>query len=121
MTINKKYIIRGGAKMFCPNCGKENPEGANNCGNCGMSLHGNQQSAITGGEQKSKLVAGLLGVFLGAWGIHNFYLGNISRGVIQIFATICSCGIGGLWGFIEGILILCGKIDKDAKGNLLKE
>jgi hypothetical protein len=29
--------------------------------------------------------------------------------------------VGALWGFIEGILILCGKIDKDAKGIPLKD
>ena len=30
-------------------------------------------------------------------------------------------GAGAVWGLIEGILILCGKINKDAKGNPLKD
>lgn len=72
-------------------------------------------------EQKSKLAAGLLGIFLGAWGIHNFYLGNTKRAIIQIVVTICTCGAGGIWGLIEGILILVGKIDTDANGNPLKD
>lgn len=74
-----------------------------------------------GTEQKSKLVAGLLGLFLGAWGVHNFYLGNTGRGVAQIIVTIVTCGIGALWGLIEGIMILTGSINKDAKGIPLKD
>jgi hypothetical protein len=29
--------------------------------------------------------------------------------------------VGAIWGLIEGILILCGNINKDAKGNPLKD
>ena len=64
-------------------------------------------------------MAGLLGIFVGAWGIHNFYLGKISLGVIQIVVTLVTCGVGGLWGFIEGILILCDRITVDGDGNPL--
>lgn len=70
---------------------------------------------------KSKMAAGLLGIFLGAWGIHNFYLGFTKKAVIQIIVTLVTCGIGGIWGFVEGILILCGKIDADADGNPLQD
>jgi TM2 domain-containing membrane protein YozV len=72
-------------------------------------------------EQKSKMAAGLLGIFLGAWGIHNFYLGNTKKGVIQIVVTLVTCGAGGLWGLIEGIMILCGSIKTDANGVPLKD
>ncbi len=71
-------------------------------------------------EQKSKLTAGLLGLFLGSLGIHRFYLGYTKMGIIQIVVTLVTCGIGALWGEIEGILILCGKyITTDADGNPL--
>lgn len=70
---------------------------------------------------RSKLAAGLLGVFLGAWGVHRFYLGFTGIGVAQIFVTLCTCGIGGLWGFIEGILILTGSINVDFEGKPLKD
>lgn len=70
---------------------------------------------------KSKMAAGLLGIFLGAWGVHNFYLGFTKKAVIQIIVTLVTCGIGGIWGFVEGILILCGKIDADADGNPLQD
>lgn len=72
--------------------------------------------------RKSKLVAGLLGIFIGYLGIHRFYLGYIGIGVAQIIVTFCTFGIGGLWGFIEGILILVGTaITTDAEGRQLKE
>lgn len=74
------------------------------------------------GEQKSKLVAGLLGIFLGGFGIHRFYLGYTTIGVIQIVVTFVTCGIGSLWGFVEGILIIIGtQITADAQGNPLKD
>ena len=72
-------------------------------------------------QPKSKMAAGLLGLFLGAWGVHNFYLGFTSKAVIQIVVTICTCGLGGLWGFIEGIMILAGSINTDANGRPLTE
>ncbi len=62
-----------------------------------------------GVEQKSKVVAGVLGILLGSLGIHNFYLGNTTRGILQIVVTLVTCGIGGIWGGIEGILILVSK------------
>lgn len=72
-------------------------------------------------NQKSKMAAGLLGIFLGAWGVHQFYLGDTKKGIIRIVVSLVTCGIGGIWGFIEGIMILCGKITTDAQGNPLTE
>ena len=69
--------------------------------------------------QKSKVAAGLLGIFLGGWGIHRFYLGFIGIGIAQIIVTILTCGIGALWGFIEGIMILCNAMPTDAEGRPL--
>lgn len=102
---------------YCPNCGTELQEGAEVCLKCGKLINGKTVKQQTG--QKSKLAAGLLGIFLGGWGIHSFYLGNPGKGVSQIVVTIITCGIGALWGFIEGILILAGSITTDANGNPL--
>jgi len=62
-------------------------------------------------SNKSKLAAGLLGIFLGGLGIHNFYLGRPGKGVIQLI--IGTLGwflllgwIASIWGLIEGIVIL---------------
>jgi TM2 domain-containing membrane protein YozV len=74
-----------------------------------------------GAPLKSRLTAGLLGIFLGAFGVHRFYLGYTSMGVLQVLVTIATCGIGGFWGLVEGILILSGKaITTDADGRPLR-
>jgi TM2 domain-containing membrane protein YozV len=78
-------------------------------------------------EPKSKLVAGLLGIFVGSLGIHNFYLGYTNRGVIQLLlstvGSIVIVGpiIAGVWGLIEGIQILSGTINTDANGTKLTD
>ncbi|MHA7264280.1 TM2 domain-containing protein [Arthrobacter sp. TMN-37] len=74
-------------------------------------------------EQKSRLVAGLLGVLLGSLGIHRFYLGYVGIGIAQIVVTIVTFGLGAIWGFIEGIMILVGaeSFRRDARGVPLKE
>lgn len=114
-----------GGPSQCPSCGKEIPPEALFCSGCGRSISASQGSvgygASTLGEAKSRLAAGLLGVFVGGLGIHRFYLGYVGIGIAQIIVTICTCGVGHIWGFIEGILILVGSIDKDAQGKPLKE
>lgn len=86
-----------------------------------------QQSGAPAGATapagQSRMVAGLLGIFLGGWGIHRFILGYTTIGIIQIAVTLVTCGIGGLWGFIEGILILA-KVEpftRDAQGRPLTD
>lgn len=64
---------------------------------------------------RNRWVAGALGVLLGAWGVHRFYLGFVGIGITQIVVTIVTFGIGGLWGFIEGILCFCGAM-RDVDG-----
>ncbi|MBO4407418.1 MAG: TM2 domain-containing protein [Clostridia bacterium] len=109
-------VAAGNGTAYCPNCGAETVPGAAVCTNCGTAL-----SAAVSGEAKSKMTAGLLGIFLGGFGVHRFYLGYTGIGIAQIAVTLCTLGAGAIWGVIEGILILVGKIDKDAKGNPLKD
>ena len=72
-------------------------------------------------DLKSRQTAGLLGIFLGGVGVHRFYLGYTSMGVLQILVTIATCGFGGFWGITEGVLILSGKgITTDADGKPLR-
>ena len=58
--------------------------------------------AATG--DKSKVVAGILGILLGSFGIHKFYLGSIGKGIL--FLLFCWTGIPGLIGLIQGIIYL---------------
>ncbi|RUO23002.1 hypothetical protein CWE09_13810 [Aliidiomarina minuta] len=56
--------------IYCRGCGKELHESAISCPHCGAR----QQSAT--GQGKNKVVAGVLALFLGGFGIHRFYLGQ---------------------------------------------
>jgi len=55
---------------------------------------------------KSQLVALLLCIFVGALGIHRFYLGYIGIGIIQLL-TAGGCGI---WAIIDLIMIITGDL-----------
>ena len=76
-------------------------------------------------DAKSKIAAGLLGILLGAFGIHNFYLGYIGKAVAQLLITLLSLGIlswiSAIWGLIEGVMILVGSINVDGYGKPLKD
>jgi TM2 domain-containing membrane protein YozV len=79
-------------------------------------------ASLPAAEPKSKIAAGLLGIFLGGFGVHRFYLGYTGIGLAQLIVNVVTCGtVGSIWGFIEGILILVGAIDKDANGIPLKD
>lgn len=71
-------------------------------------------------SDKSKLVAGLLQIFLGSLGIGRFYLGYTTIGVLQIVVTVCTCGLGAIWPLIDGILIILGRVP-DPQGRTLRE
>lgn len=66
--------------------------------------------AVAGTPTKNKIAAGLLAIFLGALGIHKFYLGYTTQGIIMLLVSIFTFGIGAfvmeVIGIIEGILYL---------------
>ncbi len=70
-------------------------------------------------SDKSKLVAGLLQLLI-PLGIGRFYLGHTGIGVAQLLVTVVTCGLGAIWPFIDGILILIGNV-RDAKGRPLRD
>ena len=65
-------------------------------------------------RSKSHVVAGLLAIFLGGFGIHKFFLGYNSTGVIMITVTVLgsfltfglAAVIMGVIGVVEGIIYL---------------
>ena len=67
---------------------------------------------------KNKVVAALLAFFLGSFGVHHFYLGSPTTGLVQLAITFVTCGIGGILAFVEFILlIVMSDQDFDAKYN----
>lgn len=128
--------------MFCKQCGKPIDDGQELCEECKLNSNANQaQDAQTVNNTqnnqsynanpnvqtspKSKIAAGLLGIFLGSFGVHNFYLGYTGKAIAQLLITLLTCGFGAfvssIWGLIEGILILTGSINTDANGNPLSD
>lgn len=114
-------VPKGVGTNFCHNCGATTAPGAVVCVNCGVPLGGpNPTTAL-----KSKMAAGLLGIFLGSLGVHNFYLGYTGKAVAQLLITVLSCGTlavgSSIWGLVEGIMILTGSINTDGHGNPLRD
>lgn len=123
--------MKGKGDRYCPNCGASVNPGQDVCLHCGGRLSAEQNLDQKTG--RSRLTAGLFGIFLGQFGVHNFYLGYTTKAIIQVCVSgaciLLACCTGMLsiigvlgmwiWGLVEGIMILTGHIDKDANGNRL--
>lgn len=76
------------------------------------------------GAPKQWIVALLLAFFLGPFGIHNFYLGYTTKGIIQLVLTITVIGIfvSGPWALIDFIMLIMrsGSYATDAQGQPLQ-
>lgn len=91
-----------------------------------------QATARVNPNAKSKIAAGLLGIFLGTWGVHNFYLGKTGKGVAQLLLGTIGVllfflgpAASAIWGLVEGILILTAKTgspwNQDGNGDELAD
>lgn len=69
---------------------------------------------MSNNSPKSKTTAILLCFFLGCFGVHRFYLGYTTFGLIQLF----TCGGFGIWSLIDFILLIVDQIT-DKQGNKL--
>ena len=137
--------------MFCKQCGKPIDDGQELCEECKVAGTTTAQADQTAGQQtqaqaeqpqyqqqpqynaapnvsssqKSKIAAGLLGIFLGSFGVHNFYLGYTGKAIAQLLISVLSCftlsAVSAIWGLVEGILILTGSINTDADGKPLSD
>ncbi len=104
---------------YCAHCGQSVEAHQVVCLNCGAQIKRTNSATEFSSRQ---LAGGLFGIFLGAFGVHNFYLGYTEKAVIQLLLgtvgalLIVGPMISGIWGLIEGIMILTGHIDKDGQG-----
>ena len=71
--------------MFCSDCGNQIADRAVICVKCGVAT-GKSTPVVS--DQKSRTAYILLGVFLGAFGVHNFYTGRTSRAVGQLLISL---------------------------------
>ena len=57
-------------------------------------------------RDNKKVLAGVLAIMLGGFGIHKFILGYTKEGVLQILMSFFSCGLASVIPFVEGIIYL---------------
>ena len=111
---------------YCTKCGAVNEDTAQYCVNCQAQL-----TPVSGGYQPmqsvnqgasgamtdwkalgadKKILAGILGIVVGAFGVHKFVLGYKTEGLIMLLITVLTCGIFGVVssviGIVEGIIYL---------------
>ena len=128
-TKTKTKTKKADSDSCCPQCGAKLTIDAKFCPSCGYNLDP-EVVILQPSTNKSRLVAGLLAIFLGSLGIHNFYLGYTNKALVQLCVTIIggpfTCGLApvamGIWGLVEGVMILSNSpgYDRDAQGNPLR-
>lgn len=125
--------------MKCEYCENEVPAGVSRCPSCGaavriiatlqqqqtqtllepIGIQSQMRRGVYTGEGpielKNKWCFILLGIFLGAFGIHNFYTGYVGRGIVKLIVTILSGLMLGWASWIWAIVEVC-TVRIDAKG-----
>ena len=121
--------------MYCTNCGFRLEEGDSFCSHCGHKVGQKATSTENIFENvparrkflkkdskimaapKSKLIAGILAIVLGSAGVHDFYLGYTSKGIVHLLMYIFFMGwLSQIWALVEALYIFTGKISTDADG-----
>lgn len=115
----------GESKNFCGECGEVvSNENQEFCLKCGCSLKQslsskfkNMANDTVNGNGKSKLAAALLAFFLGNLGLHRFYLGYMTSGIVFVVLFLLGFITFGIttfivliWGLIDFIRILTGNL-----------
>ncbi len=55
---------------------------------------------------KDKVAAGILAILLGGLGLHYFYIGKVTAGLITLLLSFVSCGIWSMLMLAQGIYML---------------
>lgn len=110
--------------VYCPNCSEQNTNFDSSCRRCGAMLpniampmqpapqYGMQAQQPVGADKR--VVAGICGILLGAFGVHKFVMGYNNEGIIMLLVSLVGgfllCGIPtaivSIIGLVEGIMYL---------------
>ena len=110
------------APPVCRSCGAELAPEQLFCTVCGTPV----AQPVNMEKGPSRMLCGFMGIFLGAYGVHHFIMGNTKLGVRNVILSACSvvtCGVTGViatvFGIIDGVKIFKGVINTDAQGRKL--
>ncbi len=99
--------------VYCPNCGKQNPDDAKYCNNCGVSLVTGRRDAnkewedrcgneCSGRGRSGAIFWGIIVVLIGLWILFEFGIQNISG----LPAWIYDISWGWIFGVVIGLAVL---------------
>lgn len=86
-------------EQYCSSCGEIIKKAAEICPECGVR----QRPAVSSSDV-DRTTAGIFALLLGGLGVHKFYLGQTTQGILYL--CFCWTFIPAIVGFIEGILYL---------------
>lgn len=105
--------------IFCTDCGKKLSIKATTCPECGCPTKSDNNIKTNDGHTSvindRFLPTLLLCWFVGVFGIHRFYTGHTTIGILQLL-TLGGCGI---WTIIDLVIIISGNF-KDSYGNSIR-
>lgn len=97
-------------EKFCVECGEIIRKNAEICPKCGV-----RQPLVENAEKQETqnrwIICLVLCWFLGGFGVHRFYTGHTTIGIVQLL-TLGGCGI---WWLVDFIMLIVGNY-KDADG-----
>jgi TM2 domain-containing membrane protein YozV/DNA-directed RNA polymerase subunit RPC12/RpoP len=100
LTQGPQVVGMSQPTKFCHACGQTLDARAEICPKCGV-----RQMGMSPGSGRNRLMAALLALFLGGFGVHHFYLGRPILGVIYLL--FCWTFIPAIVAFIEALVLLC--------------
>lgn len=115
--VNQRRLPESGGpgrtadEKYCTSCGSVINRDAELCPECGT------RQTIGDGGEVDRLAAGLIAIFLGGLGIHKFYLGANTMGVIYLCFSWTF--VPAVLGLIEGIIYLT-KSDQEFQRRYVK-